>query len=837
MKITVQQMNTILDNAPAGVDKLKLVNSFISDGYEIDGVDSNLIKNEVAKIPKTVTEQRQERIDQGLPVSVNPDKVDPTLAGSLVRGLVQAPLSTALSVVAPLAGDKGITVKSKYLGNTSDFAKNVNDKALELAGKVNSGEMSKGRAIAGVVGESALQTANAASIIPFAEGANLLGVGSKVASAASPTLTAAQQAINLGKQTAIGAGTGYGFDVAQNLADPDKTTAESFKPGLGTVLGAAAPAVVTGTLKAGGAAIDAGKSGFNKASNAFSSTKSTIADTGSSFFDRISSPDVNDAARVSLNPVEALKGTGQDIQVSVGGKNKMLSQLTPDEIKIVQTETANNLKNFTKQAELFAKDRSVDGGSPVEIVGSRADKALDLVDKKRRAVGEVMGAVEERLSNQPIPVSNETLSTFSDLVDYSNSPKYGTSSQNAQVVQKMVNDFDALAENGLTIGERNKFIRAWQQYLKDAKDPFGNFKENTTVNTKMEMAVNKLKNETVEGINDPVYKQARKEYAKYMKLQEVGDQLLGKDGIQGERIKGAATVKRAIQSNSDAGSRQFLKELKNITGYDAIKEGDLALIAMENVGDYQGLSLLNVLKEGKSGIINKALEAGQDFVVGNKATRVDKFVNKINTTDLPKKSYKNVEEILKDAPAAKEEIDSIADTIAAKFKGTSVAKAPLKKPDRIVEKVMNESDGNFNDIKDVARNTIISDEAGKNIQGIYNELKKFGKNDPNFKIKLQKADDYMGYSGSIVNLKTKSGLVSEIQVNTPKMIYAKESAKDAKAILGEALYNKMQKTYGEGGLGHKYYEDFRSLTKSEKEGTIGQSIINKSKTYYSKFNQ
>lgn len=649
MKITVQQMNTILDNAPAGVDKLKLVNSFISDGYEIDGVDSNLIRSEVAKLPKTIAEQRQERVDQGMPVSVNPDKVDPTLAGSIVRGVIQAPLSTALSVAAPFAGDKGITVKSKYLGNTSDIAKNVNDKAMELAGKVNSGEMSKGRAVAGVVGESALQTANAASIIPFAEGANALGVGARAASVASPSLTSAQQAINLGKQTAIGAGTGYGFDVAQNLANPDKTTAESFKPGLGTLIGAAAPAVVTGTLKAGGAAIDAGKSGFNKASNAFSSTKSTIADTGSSFFDRISSPDVTDAARVSLNPVEALKGTGQDIQVSLGGKNKMLSQLTPDEIKSVQVETANNLKNFTKQAELFSKDRNVDGGSPVEIVGQRADKALELADKKRQAVGATMGAIEEKYAKQSIPVGNDTLTTFSDLVDHSNNPKYGTTSQNAEVVQKLVSDFDRLAENGLTVEERNGFIRAWQQYLRDAKDPFGNFKENTTVNTKMEMAVNKLKNETVAGINDPAYKKARTEYAKYMKLQEVGDQLLGKDGLQGERIKGAATVKRAIQSNSDAGARQFLKELKNITGYDAIKEGDIALTAMENVGDYQGLSLLNVLKEGKSGIINKALEAGQDFVVGSKAARVDKFVNKINTTDLPNTKYSSTKTIAKNS--------------------------------------------------------------------------------------------------------------------------------------------------------------------------------------------
>ena len=629
--LTQDQVRSILTNAPVNLDKKMILKDLVSKGYKLDG------------FPQSVEQQRQSRIEQGLPVSVNPDRVDPTLGGSIARGLIQAPLSALLSVPAGVMGDKGITVKSKYLGNTSDIAKNVNDKALELAGNVNSGKMSKGRAIAGIVGEGAIQTANAASLIPFAEGASAVGglfraAAPSVLESTVPALSKTQQAINLAKQTAEGAGIGYGFDVANNLANTDKTATQSLVPGLGTAIGAAAPAVVSGTIKAGSGAIDMAANARNSAMDSFSgafgkslnSAKSTIMDSGSSFFERMSAPDVPGQSRVSLNPVKALAGTGQDIQVSVGGKNKMLSKLTPDEVNTMQMETANNIDSFTKQAKLFSNDRSVKGGSPVEMVGNRVDKALEVADKKRQAVGAVMGAIEERYAKQSIPVKNDTLETFSNLVDHSNNPKYGVTSQNAEVVQKMVDDFDRLADNGLTVEERNGFIRSWQKYLRDAKDPFGNFKENTTVNTKMEMAVNKLKNETVEGINDPSYKKARAEYAKYMRLQEVGDQLLGKDGLQGDRIKGAATVKRAIQSNSDAGARQFLKELKNVTGYDAIKEGDLALISMENVGDYQGLSLLNVLKEGKSGIINKALEMGQDMIVGDKSARVNKFVSGAN---------------------------------------------------------------------------------------------------------------------------------------------------------------------------------------------------------------
>jgi len=65
-----------------------------------------------------------------------------------------------------------------------------------------------------------------------------------------------------------------------------------------------------------------------------------------------------------------------------------------------------------------------------------------------------------------------------------------------------------------------------------------------------------------------------------------------------------------------------------LTGYDAIKDGDLALTAMENVGDFQGLSLLEVLKSGKSGLVGSALEKAQSMIVGDSATRVKKYIKK-----------------------------------------------------------------------------------------------------------------------------------------------------------------------------------------------------------------
>lgn len=270
-KLTVDQIKQNIDALKSkGLDDAK-IQSYV-DNYSSDGSGGF--------IRKDIIQQRQARIDQGLPVSVNPDKVEPTLAGSIVRGLVQAPLSTLLSVAAPVNGDKGLTVHSKYLGNTSDITKNINDKATELAGKVNSGDMSTGRAVAGILGESALQTANVASLIPFAEGAGAIKgtiAGTTAAESAVPALTKAQKAIQLAKQSVEGAGVGYGFDVANNLANTDKTTGQSLIPGVGTLIGAATPGVIAGTMKAGSGAIELAGKGKQLASNVATKTGDLVS--------------------------------------------------------------------------------------------------------------------------------------------------------------------------------------------------------------------------------------------------------------------------------------------------------------------------------------------------------------------------------------------------------------------------------------------------------------------------------------------------------------------------------------------------------------------------------
>lgn len=357
-------------------------------------------------------------------------------------------------------------------------------------------------------------------------------------------------------------------------------------------------------------------------------------------FKALAGPEVSEATKVSLNPAEALKGTGQDILVSVKnaeGKStlKKLSELLPEEKAAVQAETKENLDSFLKQAEAFKRDRSVPEGSPVEIVGKRADQALEIADKQRQAVGQKMGEIELKYVENPLAVDEKTLGVFSDVIKNFENKKFGVDTGGGPVVRKLVQDFDALEQGGATVGERLQFVRDWQQYLRDSKDAFGNYKENASANMRIEKAINAMRDETVDHISelDEGYRALRKDYAQHIQLQEIGDALLGKEGAYGERIKGAATIKRAIQSNSDAGARQFLTKLKEVTGYDAIKEGDVALTAMDLVGDYQGLSLLNVLNEGKGGVAKRILEKLRDILVGSDKKRVEEYIKKIETKE------------------------------------------------------------------------------------------------------------------------------------------------------------------------------------------------------------
>ncbi len=195
------------------------------------------------------------------------------------------------------------------------------------------------------------------------------------------------------------------------------------------------------------------------------------------------------------------------------------------------------------------------------------------------------------------------------------------------------------------------------------------------------------------------------------------------------------------------------------------------------------------------------------------------IIQNINTDNSAK-------ELVNRASLVGNEVQSLAESIAKKHKGF-VTPINYKSISSITRKVTTESITPY-DIKDAVRTTIIVPKS--QIDQVLNEL---SESDSFVRLKRQKSESFMGYSGNIVNIQASNGLIAEIQVNTDRMIYAKEKPEDAKRILGEKRWKEIQKQTGmKGGLGHKYYEEWRVLDKADKKA---QKIAEKSIEYYSHF--
>jgi hypothetical protein len=179
--------------------------------------------------------------------------------------------------------------------------------------------------------------------------------------------------------------------------------------------------------------------------------------------------------------------------------------------------------------------------------------------------------------------------------------------------------------------------------------------------------------------------------------------------------------------------------------------------------------------------------------------------------------------IYQKAPAAKMEIDGLADGIAADVGGT-VAKTPIKPRHRAIEKIISEYDGDLTRIKDLARNTIIVPE-----EKINEAVARLRSQGASVKV-IDSATHPLGYSGINTIVTTQSGLRAEIQVNTPEMIYAKESEGVARQQLGNDVYDEIAvKTGVPGGQGHDLYEQWRML---DPESAAAKNLAEQSRTYY-----
>lgn len=160
----------------------------------------------------------------------------------------------------------------------------------------------------------------------------------------------------------------------------------------------------------------------------------------------------------------------------------------------------------------------------------------------------------------------------------------------------------------------------------------------------------------------------------------------------------------------------------------------------------------------------------------------------------------------------------------ARSLGVTATPVNIKSESRILEKAISDYRGDVAQVADIIRNTFIV--PTEDIQRVLASVQ-----DKVTVIKYKPQHTNMGYSGHLFQVWAKDGIKAEIQVNTPQMIYAKDPT--AKAILGDELYCLIRKESGvQCGLGHKYYEEYRILSKADQQTAKGLELQRKSQEYY-----
>lgn len=193
--------------------------------------------------------------------------------------------------------------------------------------------------------------------------------------------------------------------------------------------------------------------------------------------------------------------------------------------------------------------------------------------------------------------------------------------------------------------------------------------------------------------------------------------------------------------------------------------------------------------------------------------------------------HKEALEISKAAKYVGGDLQELASGLASKYGGV-VTDINYKSTQSIERKCATDRT-NPSLLKDVVRTTIIVEE--DKIESVLAEL---SDNEMFVRLKRQRPEKFNGYSGNIINMRMpRNGIQGEIQVNTAKMIYAKEPESVARKILGDKVWESIKKETGlEGGLGHKYYEEIRVLDlldPKQKEKRI--KLEDKMREYYKKF--
>lgn len=400
-----------------------------------------------------------------------------------------------------------------------------------------------------------------------------------------------------------------------------------------------------------------------------------------------------------------------------------------------------------------------------------------------------------------------------------------------QAVTDLLKNFDFLKQNNIDIQSTLNGATIGQSQLNDITK----LETQNTINRLTGAGISK---DFIDPIRQSIYRSVTLGADINDAQKTIEDYVLTQDGKDSKLLKYTKQVARDSLSQYDGAIQAAIGDELGLTDY--IYVGSLIIDSRAQCrywvdktrlpGAELKAEIETALRNGNlggkkcSGMIPETTVSTFAIYRGGYNCRHRAIITKLAGTKLPIKKV-NVNEVMRNARVAGPQIDELANQVAKKY-GATVTPINFKSEASIVRKVNDEYGGDFSKLADAARNTIVTQ---GNIDKIIADLQASGQV---VKIKKQIASsDPLGYSGTIVNVKS-GNVISEIQINTPEIIYGKEKEAIARGLIGDKKYDQIKKKTGiQGGLGHTYYEEFRELDPVKDAKRI-KELADLSKAYY-----
>lgn len=415
-QLTKQQVSQILNSAPQNLDKKVIIQKLVEKGYSLEGFQQ-------PQTEKTIEQQRQERRDQGLPVAQNPNRVEPTWGGEIVRAPLKLLASAEESIRKPLGAmfsketysqtpdqskldkfDSMKPIKSDYLGDIYPLGYGVDKQGKDIE-PLSLGSVKKG-------------AGQAAEIVSYAVGGEVLGALPSIATqgfkGAGTQLL--KQSVPLIKEGALAGGLGAGGVSMQEGNNFGKVAVDT----LGGVLsgGILAPVAALGFKGLG-----AGTRGvMNRLNTRTDTIIPPTGGVGGSGVVQIVSDIANRvpraASRIKQNIATASERSAKIKTSTPAIQSAMKSNLDDRIINTIDSADDATRKAYRDVVDI-AQEQSTKLGTktqPTKVGGDLAAEQYSIIDKQKKTIGAKLGEETKKLSQNADIEMGDSYSIIDDTL-------------------------------------------------------------------------------------------------------------------------------------------------------------------------------------------------------------------------------------------------------------------------------------------------------------------------------------------------------------------------------------------------------------------------------------